>query len=356
MKKKLMFLLIIVISFSLLACQSDKSIYVGDNTSVALIIAKRGDMSFNDAAIVGANMAERDYSIDLSILEHENNPEKFEAKLIEAAENGNNVIVTSSFLKEAIEKNADKYPHITFILYDGELDWGKGDFENVVSFTYRSNEASFLAGYAAASLSESETIGVLAGMDIPRNNDFIVGYIEGAKLYNPNIKLLVEYIGSFEDKEKGKILAEDMINKGADVLFSVAGASGEALFEKVEEKGKIAIGVDSDQAMLYKSKGKEEIASIISTSVLKRVDHTIYEALELYESQKLDYGKNIELGLKEEAVGLAKNIYYEEYLSEDLKIKIEELTEEIISGKIIVDSAIGKDEKDIKELINSVKP
>lgn len=357
MKKNLVFLILIILSLLLvLGCESDKSIYVGDDISVALVIGRVGDMSFNDTAIIGLNMAREDYDINLEIFEHENKPENYEAKLIEAAENRNQIIMASSFLAEAIEKNAEKYPNITFILYDGEIDWSKGDFENVVCVQYKSNEASFLAGYAAASLSDSEVIGVLAGMDIPINNDFIIGYIQGAKLYNPEIRVIVKYVGSFENPEKGKALSKEIIEKGADVLFNVAGGSGEGLLEAVQEEGKLAIGVDTDQAMLYESKGEKEIANVIFTSVLKRVDHTLYEAVELYHEQKLNYGKTEKLGLKEEAVGLAKNDYYEKYLDKDTRVEIEELREKIISEEIIVHSVWHKDEEFIKNFIDSVRP
>lgn len=356
MKKNLIILLVTALALLLLGCQSDTSIYVGDDISVALIIGQKGDMSFNDAAVVGLNMAKEDYDINLSILEHQNNPEKFELSLVEAAENGNDIIMGSSFLAETIEKNAEKYPDISFVLYDGEIDWTKGNYNNVVCITYESNQASFLAGYAAASLSKSETIGVLAGMDLAMNNDFIVGYIEGALLYNPNIKVAVEYVGSFADAKQGELLAKNMIDQGVDVLFNVAGGSGKGLFKAVVEEGIMAIGVDIDQATAFEFKGEKDLAASIFTSVLKRVDHSLYEAVGLYQDQGLRYGQTIRLGLKEEAVGLAKNTYYNQYLDQEVRSAIDELSQKIISEEIMVDSALGKEETFLKELKDSVRP
>lgn len=356
MKKKFLFLLLLAMSFSLFACKSQESIYLGDDTSVALIIGEKADMSFNYTAIVGLKMAEKDYDINLTILEHKNKAENFETKLLEAAEAKNNIIMTSSLLIETLEKNADKYPNITFVLYDGEIDWNKGDFNNVVCITYKSREASFLAGYAAASLSDSNIIGALAGMDIDANNDFIVGYIDGARLYNPEIKVIVEYIDSFSDPEKGKSIAKTMIDQGADVLFNIAGGSGQGIYEAVNDNEIIAIGVDSDQAMMYESKGEKEIANSIFTSVLKRVDQNLYKTIGDYEDQKLEYGKTRKLGLKEEAVSIAKNNYYETYIDKETRSEIEQLANKIISGEIIIESPMDKDEEFMEKLINSVKP
>ena len=115
--------------------------------------------------------------------------------------------------------------------------------------TYAQNEGSFLAGYYAGLMSESGIIGAVGGMDIPVINDFMVGYVQGAgEAGVPEENVLIQYAGGWSDPAKGKELALTMYQQGADIVFQVAGGTGEGVFYAAEEAGKWAIGVDSDQA------------------------------------------------------------------------------------------------------------
>ena len=117
---------IIIVGLLLLtACQNKKVTYVGDDPNVALIVAKRGDMAYNDIAIIGMNVSERDHGTNLTILEHENNPDNYDKVFMDAVNAYNHVVMMSSNMKETLEKHADKYPEIKFLLYDGEIDWSK---------------------------------------------------------------------------------------------------------------------------------------------------------------------------------------------------------------------------------------
>src|SRR4030095_3892379 len=123
----------------------------------------------------------------------------------------------------------------------------------VYSITYAQNQGSFLAGvYAAAMTSSSleginpETvIGAVGGQDIPVINDFIVGYQQGACLVSKDTQFLVQYAGGWNDPAKGKEIALAMYQQNADIVFQIAGGTGEGVFEAAKEQGKYAIGVDS---------------------------------------------------------------------------------------------------------------
>jgi basic membrane protein A len=234
--------------------------------------------------------------------------------------------------------------------------------ENVYSMFYSTNELSFLSGACAALITNSDMelaneesiVGFLGGMDIPGINDFLVGYIEGAKYINPDIKMFISYAGDFGDPAKGKELSLVQYNSGADVIFNVAGGTGLGIIDAAKEVNKYAIGVDSDQAMLFEDTDKEK-ASHIVTSAVKYIDKAILRAVEMHVEGTLPYGTHEEMGVKEGGVGLAENNYYNSMLSEENKSKINEIKEKMIAGEITVHSAFGMSTEEIDAIRDSVK-
>src|SRR5439155_21054788 len=106
-----------------------------------------------------------------------------------------------------------------------------------------------LAGIAAAMLTRTKTVGAVGGGDFPGINLFIVGYEEGVKSVCADCKVLRAYVGGsnpFSDPVKAKELALGMFSQGADIIYQVAGRSGEGVLAAAKEQGKFAIGVDSN--------------------------------------------------------------------------------------------------------------
>src|SRR6266498_3094433 len=101
------------------------------------------------------------------------------------------------------------------------------------------------------------------------SSDLQAGYEAGAKAVNPDINILVEYIGdsvqAFVDQTKGEALSSKMYDQGADVIFHGAGEPGLGLFKAAVEAGdpdKLAIGVDSDQ---YRPVSEAEQSHILTS-------------------------------------------------------------------------------------------
>lgn len=348
---------IIIVGLLLLtACQNKKVTYVGDVPNVALIVAKRGDMAYNDVAIIGMNVSERDHGTNLTILEHENNPDNYDKVFMDAVNAYNHVVMMSSNMKETLEKHADKYPEIKFLLYDGEIDWSKGDFSNVYCIVCRANEASYLSGYLAAAMSKTGVIGFLGVVDNTNIDDLAVGYIEGAKKKNPDIKIMVDYAGSFDDVEKGKNIASQMIGNNADIIFGAAGSVNLGILEVLNEKDLYMIGTDTDQYMRLIADGKEDLAENIITSVMKNISHNLYDAIGNYTQREVITGETKVVGLKEDGVAIAKNDHYKELVPAELQSEIDTQEKDIISGKINVPTSRALSHEEVEKLIESVKP
>jgi len=100
---------------------------------------------------------------------------------------------------------AADHPDKTYVLFDGLVAMPKGANKNVNSIAYRQNEASYLAGMLAAGLIRTAPFrrtveqrwDFLGGMDIPLINDYLVGYVEGARAINRGIKIAVSYQAHF---------------------------------------------------------------------------------------------------------------------------------------------------------------
>ena len=329
----------------------------GEPTKIALLLSGNlGDMSFLDSGNNGVQEIAKTYGAEVKVVEMGTDATKYEANVLDASDAGYDIIIGSGWqLQEPFQDVAPDYPDTDYIIYDAAVDYSAGDYSNVYSITYKANEASYLAGVMAASMTKTGTLGFLGGMDGAGINDFLIGYIEGAQHVNPDIKIISGYVGSYADSPKCKEMALAQYNQGADFVFTAAGASGIGTLEAAKETGKWAIGVDSDQAMLYKDSDPAQ-ANLIPASVLKNIDKTLVRAYGLYVDGKLPLGKEESLGLADEAVGLSDNEYYQKLVPDDVKKAIDDAKTKIASGEITVTSAYGLSTDKVTEIINSVAP
>jgi basic membrane protein A len=328
-----------------------------ESYKIALLLSGNlGDMSFLDSANAGVQEIAQTYNAEVKVIEMGSDSTKYETNVLDASDADYDIIIGSGWqLQEPFENVAVDYPDKKYILFDASVDYTKDDYSNVYSITYKANEGSYLAGIMAASMSESGIIGFLGGMDGQGINDFLIGYIEGAQYINPDIKVISGYVGSYSDSPKCKEMALAQYSQGADFVFTAAGASGIGTLEAAKEVGKYAIGVDSDQAMLYKDSDIDQ-ANLIPASVMKNVDKTLIRAYQKILDGSLTWGAAENLGLQEDAVGLSDNEFYQKLVPDDIKAKIEDAKEKIISGDITVTSAFGLTTDQVTEIIKSVAP
>jgi len=350
MKRKMLFVLSLVLVFSMLmaSCTTPAATDepdTGGETGVKeikvvnLINGVLGDKSFFDSANRGMQRVMADYpQVKVKTIEAGIDPAKWQAALEDAAANEDyEIMVLGTYqMSEFLQIVAPKYPDKKFIIYDVSVDYTVCECKNVYSVTYKQNEGSYLAGVFAGLMSQSKVVGVVGGQDIPVINDFIVGYEQGAKA-NGVTDVIVQYAGGWNDPAKGKELALAMYQQGADIVFQVAGGTGEGVFQAAYEAGKYAIGVDSDQATII-AETKPDIAKMIVTSMMKNVDNSLYRAMKMYIEGTLPFGTMEALGVAEGGVGLAKNSYYDAAASAEVKAAIDQAEADLLAGKITVDT------------------
>lgn len=319
--------------------------YTKDNPlKVALVLhGTLGDKSFFDSAAAGMEKAKAELPVDVKIIEMGYDRSKWEPGLADAVDGGYDVVIAGTFdMTGYISKLAPEYPDVKFIDFDDAPDFSTGAFPNVLSVMYGTSTAGYLAGYAAGKLSKSGIVGTILGMEFPTVTDFKTGFDQGAKDANPNIQILNAVAGAFNDSPKGKEIGLAQLNQGADIIFPIAGSTGLGALQAVKEAGggKLAIGVDSDQATIFVADGDQAQADVIFTSVEKKVGESLYLALKGTIDGTQEYGKRIVLGLKDGAVGISKNTQYEALVPAEIRAEVEAKEQAIISGEIVVNADV----------------
>lgn len=331
-------IIILLFMASSASCNSDQT----DKEAVKVIHfinGAKGDNSFFDSAVRGIAQAEKDFHLDVTTIEAGYDSSRWQQALDEAAEQDYDImIVGTAQTSELLKSVAQSHPDKRFILYDSSLNYTKSSFGNVYSILYRQNEGAYLAGAYAGLMTKSGIIGIIGGMNTTTINDFVVGYEQGARSVRPDIEILAQYAGSWNDTARGEALAREMYGAGADIIFQAAGTTGMGVFKAAQDLGEYAIGVDSDQALIIEKTDPEQARHIL-TSMMKNVDSSLYRALKLYVEGQLPFGSAETLGIKEGGVGLAFNQYYEEATPAEIRAKINQTEQDISDGSISVETA-----------------
>lgn len=296
---------------------------------VALVVAGGlGDRSFYDSSNEGLKMAIEKLGVEGKVLECKNDPTLYTDQLVQASTASDVVVVVGFEFYDVIQEVAAEFPDKKYVYIDNIIE----NVENITCIDYKENEGSFLAGALAAMESKTGKIGMVGGMDIPVIRNFQVGYEAGAKYINPDIQVETIFAGDFEDPAKGKESALALYAKDIDIVFQVAGKTGEGVFEAAKDTGKFAIGVDSDQRYIN--------PDAIIASMIKGVDISIYETIEKIQKGEFESGNVYEYGAKENGVRIAYGTEdMPKLVSDEAMNQIQELTAMIIQGDIEVPEA-----------------
>ena len=301
---------------------------------VAMVVAGTlGDRSFYDSGNEGITQAVKELGIEAKVFECRSVPSAFSEQIIAAAQSYEVVFTIGWELVDPLLEIAPEFPEVKFIHIDAAIE----DVTNVSSIDYLENEGSFVAGAMAAlmttkaedeKINDQKIIGAVGGMDIPVIRNFVAGYEAGAKYIDPDIKLEVGFVGSFEDPAKGKEMALTLFNKGADIIFQIAGNTGNGVIEAAKEANFYAIGVDSDQGYIA--------PGFIMGSMMKRVGLSIFETIRNVIDGSYKDGSVITYGIAQNGVGMSNDDDMKKIVGDDVMKKLEDIEKGIVDGTIPV--------------------
>ncbi len=308
---------------------------------VALVVhGNLGDKSFFDSAAAGLKKADAELPVKTTVIEAGLDRGRWQPALADAADGDYDVIIAGTWEMNAfMAELAPEYPDKKFILFDDAPDFTKADLKNMMAIQYRTSTAAYLAGYAAAKVSKSGKLGEILGVEGATVVEFAVGFEQGAKAANPKVEVTRAVAGSFTDPAKGKELALAQFSQGVDVVFPIAGGTGIGALQAARDGGKLAVGVDSDQALIFEASDPAQ-ADVIFTSVEKKVGQSLYDTLKKTIDGTANYGQTVLLGLQDGAVAIAKNKYYEKVVPADVRAAVDEQEKKIVAGEIKVDTVM----------------
>lgn len=288
-----------------------------------------GDESFNDMTYAGIGKAANE--LDCKIVVREWEPAYSERELLQEliAEEASVLILNGDQFLPLIKDFASLHPEKFFIANDFQAEHSP----NVKSIVYSQHQGAFLAGALAGSFSKSKHLGFIGAIDIDVIHAFELGFTEGVRYVTPHSQIQIEYISNlpnysgFNNPKAGNQLALEMYKNGIDVVFGVAGMSGNGIIQAARLTDKFVIGVDSNQDHMAKGN--------VLTSVIKRLDIGVYKELKQALRGEFSPGTTW-YGLENNGVSLTDMEYTHHLISPETKVLISELREKIISGEIEV--------------------
>lgn len=335
-----------LVTAGLLASVSAGAVMAQDYTKenplkVAFVVhGTLGDKSFLDSAAVGLVRAEAELPVDVTIIEAGTDRGRWQPALADATDRDFDVVIGGTWeMTGFMAELAPEYPDTKFIIFDDAPDFSAGNYGNILAINYRVSTAAYLAGYAAAKISKTGKLGEILGVEGATILEFAVGFEQGAKAANPDIEFTRAVAGTFTDPAKGKEMALAQFGQDIDVVFPIAGGTGVGALQAARDEGKLAVGVDSDQALIFEGTDPAQ-ANVIFTSVEKKVGDSLYTALQQTLDGTAPYGTNLILGLADGAVGISKNSFYEKLVPADVRAEVDAEEAKIIAGEITVESAM----------------
>ena len=284
------------------------------------------DGSFNQSAWEGLQRAEAELGVEVNYLESATDADYVPNIETFVDEEYDLIISVGYMLADATKAAAEANPDVKFAIIDDATI----ELDNVSCLMFKQEQASYLVGYVAGLMTETNNIGFVIGMANDNMNLFGYGYCAGALDANPDVTIQQFNANTFADLATGKTNANTAITNGADIVFHAAGGTGLGVIEACQEAGVYAIGVDSDQSSIA--------PNTISTSAMKRVDNAVYDAVESLIAGTMESG----IHTYDLSVGGVDIAPTQDLLTDEVIAAVEEVKTKIINGEVTVPST--KDE------------
>ena len=303
------------------------------------------DKGFNQTAFKGVTDAASEFGMEAVVLESQAETD-YAPNIQSLIDQDCSIIVTVGFLLgDATKEAANANPDVPFTIVDFAYADGDITNNNVLGQIFNTDEAAFLAGYLAAGMSKTGTVGTFGGVNIPPVTIFMDGFYYGVQKYNADNGTDVKVLGwnpadqaglfteNFESLDDGRTFAQNLVDEGADIVMPVAGPVGlgsAALASELGTDKLMIIGVDADQ---FNTDTANQ--NVYLTSVLKNMDVTTYNAIAAVVDGSFAGGVTVG-DLANGGVGLAPYHAFEDAVPQELKDQIETIKAGIVDGSVSV--------------------
>ena len=257
------------------------------------------------------------------------------------------LIVTTGFLMgDATEAAGKANPESKFAIADVSYS---PNIPNIRGMVFAVDQGSFQAGFAGAAASKTGIVGTFGGVQIAPVELYMDGFARGVAYFNKenhkNVKVLGwsvaqkngTFIGNFTDQEKGKGIAQGMMQQGADVIFPVASTAGLGAFAAIKSNGNgvLAVKGDTDGCLVY-----PQYCSIFLTSALKNVQAAVFTAMSTLKD-KNSTGTTYVGTLKNGGTGITSFRANGSRVSTSARAQLAKLRTDLSDGNVVVGSSFG---------------
>lgn len=208
---------------------------------------------------------------------------------------------------------------------------------NLQGLNWREQQPGYLAGIIAADVSETGHVAAVGGTAVvPAVPNYIEGFAEGVLSVNPDAVVTVTYASgapdatAFNDPAGGQALAQQLLAQDPeiDVMFQVAGKTGNGVLQAACDAGIWGVGVDVDQFL-----STPETAACTITSAEKKLSNSVSSAIEKIAAGE-DVGGAIFLDITTGDVGISDFHDHADAVSADAVAAVEAATEAMIAGDL----------------------
>ena len=232
----------------IVACGGEKAGTTADSTGVKrmrvalLTPGPISDKSWNGIAHEGLLAIRDSLGAETSHIQTKT-PAEFDENFRQYGAQGYDLVIGNGFeYQEAATRVAPSYPKTNYAITSGRVT-----APNVAGLAFAFEEASYQAGMIAGAMTKTNTIGLIAGTELPPVKTSFLAFERGAKSVNAKVSVITSYIGNWDDVSAGKEQALAQIAQGADIIFQNADAAGLGVFQAAREKKILAFGTNADQ-------------------------------------------------------------------------------------------------------------
>jgi basic membrane lipoprotein Med (substrate-binding protein (PBP1-ABC) superfamily) len=229
----------------LAACaRSDSAPARGSSFRVALLTpGSVADQSWNGGAYQGLLWLRDSLGAEISHIQTKT-PAEFEENFRQYGAQGYTAVFGHGFeFQDAATRVAPNYPNTIYLTTSGTATGA-----NLAGIRFAFEEPSYIAGVLAAYQTKSGSIGAIGGTELPPVKASFEAFAAGARSVKPSIRVIISFVGNWDDPAAGKEQALAQIASGVDVIFQNADAAGLGVFQAARESRRaLVFGSNADQ-------------------------------------------------------------------------------------------------------------
>ena len=310
-----------------------------DVTKIIVLVPKLGDASYFDTLDRGAKMAGQIDGVEIEVKEIDKDGSKDESlwmgAFAEYCEDGEYDLVVSGNddYEEFLYKACEKYPTQRFYCFDYNNYPVEGvePYKNLYAVNYNCAELGYVVAAVMAEVTQTKKVGAVVGLDIQAMNYFCSGWCQ--YLQEKGIEYEIAYPGKFDKPDLGYSAAETLAKDGCDVIWGVAGQTGNGVIQFCDENNIWAIGVDADQYAQF-AESNPTWADSILTSALKSSDLALVKYVQELKDGTFDkhLGTYGPIGCADNGVGIVENDFFKANTTEEQRANITAAINEVVNG------------------------